>query len=616
MNLHDDENKHSCCKNEGADSTGIKDPVCGMGVNENDTFLRYEYKGLNYYFCSEHCMKAFKNNPEDYLAGPDTKPAMTNSHDNDLKRIETQATELRDAKEKLRLERDFLQTTIDSLPYPFYVVDMKSHSILIANKVTESVFGREGLIGAKCYKVSHHRDTPCDGEEHPCPILAVKRTGKPFITEHIHFDKNNNPLIMEVHGYPVYSELGNHLMMIEFSIDITEKKELKAEKERLEGRLRQAQKMEAIGTLAGGIAHDFNNILAAIMGYADMAHEKAKPDSSICSDLEQVLKAVNRAKELVKQILCFSRQGEIEKKPIQIQTVIKEALKLLRASLPTTIEIRQNIDTQCGPITADPTQIHQVLMNLCTNAAHAMRDQTDGVLSVALQEVTLDSADLRSHPDIVPGAYIKLTIGDTGHGMEQAICERIFEPYFTTKEKGKGTGLGLSVAHGIIKNHDGDITVYSELGKGTTFNIYLPRIVAEHGDEEPCVSEPIKGGTEHILFVEDEEIVAQMGEAMLTSLGYKVTALKSSIEALAHFKAQPDKFDLVITDMTMRRMTGKDLSENILNIRPETPIILCTGFSELINGNKAKQIGIRAYFMKPILKRDLAKIVRKVLDEK
>ncbi len=541
---------------------------------------------------------------------------MTISHDNDQKKLETQVNELRETKDRLRYERDFLQITIDSLPYPFYVVDTKNYAILIANKVAEATFGHGGLIGTKCYAVTHNRDTPCNDAEHPCPINTVKKTSKPFITEHIHFDKNNNPHIMQVHGYPIQSEHGTHLMMIEFSIDITETRALEVEKKILTAKLRQAQKMESIGTLAGGIAHDFNNLLTAVLGFAEIAFEKCAPGSSIYSDLGQILKAGNRAKELVKHILAFSRQGEIEKKPVQIQTVIREAIKLLRASLPTTMEIKQDIDKQCGPINADPTQIHQVLMNLCTNAAQAMRDQTDGVLSVALKEVVLNPENMAMHPDIVPGNYIKLTISDTGCGIKEDICEKIFEPYFTTKGKGKGTGLGLSVAYGIIKDHSGDITVYSELGKGTTFNIYLPRIAVEHVDIELYTPKSITGGTEHILLVDDEEMIVQMMEKMLTNLGYQVTALLSGIEAFEQLKAQPDKFDLVITDMTMPLITGKELSQKILEIHPEKPIILCSGFSEQINDTIAKKIGIREYLMKPIVNRDLAKTIRKILDEK
>ncbi len=537
---------------------------------------------------------------------------MATASDNELG---AKANNLKAANEEISRQRDFLQKTIDSLPYPFYVLDTDTHKILIANKVAESTFGNGTIIGKKCYEVSHHRNTPCDGPDHLCPIPAVKKAGKPFITEHIHLDKGNNILIMEVHGYPVRRGSNEQLMMIEFSVDITEKKQVESEKKELEERLRQAQKMEAIGTLAGGIAHDFNNILTAILGYAEMSHDNIDPDNPAYTDLEEVLLAGNRAKELVKQILSFSRQSEAEKKPVQIQIIIKEALKLLRASLPTTIEIKQDIDPQCGVINADPSQIHQVLMNLCTNASHAMEETTNGVLSITLQEVTLDYVDIQRHPGLAPGEYVKLSVGDNGCGIPKDICGKIFDPYFTTKEKGKGTGLGLSVSHGIIKNHNGDISVYSEFGKGTTINIFLPRLVSTHAEENTVLPEAVLRGSERILFVDDEEAIARMGKAMLTSLGYRVTAVSDSVEAFDLFKTRPEDFDLIITDMTMPQMTGKELSEKILNIRPQIPIVLCTGFSEHINGNKAKKIGIKEYAMKPVGKKDLAIIVRKLLDE-
>jgi len=540
----------------------------------------------------------------------------TSSDNNSINELDAKANNLKDANEEISNQRDFLQTTIDSLPYPFYVLGVDTHEIKLANKIAESTFGDGTIVGKKCYEVSHHRDTPCGGIDHICPIHAVKSTGRPFISEHNHLGKDNNIHIMEVHGYPVRRCSNEQLMMIEFSVDITEKKKLESEKEELEEKLRQTQKMEAIGTLAGGIAHDFNNILTAILGYAEMAYEASEPDKPAYTDLKEVLRAGNRAKELVKQILSFSRQSEAEKKPIQIQIIIKEALKLLRASLPTTIEIKQDIDSKCGAINADPTQIHQVLMNLCTNAFHAMQGKTSGVLSITLQNITLDYRDIPRHPGLAPGEYVKLSVGDNGCGIPKDICGRIFDPYFTTKEKGKGTGLGLSVSHGIIKNHNGDISVYSELGKGTTFNIFFPRLVSSHAEENTVLPETVLGGTEHILFVDDEEAIARMSKAMLESLGYRVTALSNSIEAFELFKARPEDFDLIITDMTMPQMTGKELSENILNIRPQIPIVLCTGFSEQINGIEAKEIGIKGYAMKPVGKKDLAAIIKKLLNER
>jgi PAS domain S-box-containing protein len=380
----------------------------------------------------------------------------------------------------------------------------------------------------------------------------------------------------------------------------------------MERQLRQAQKMEAIGTLAGGIAHDFNNILAAIIGYTEMLLFKIPKDSPIRHNLEQVLKAGNRAKELVKQILAFSRQSEQEMKPVQISLVVKEALKLLRASLPTTIEIRQNITGKMGMILADPTQIHQVLMNLCTNAAHAMR-ATGGVLEVGLGEVKLDGQMMEQCPELTPGSYLRLTVRDTGHGMDSMVMARIFDPFFTTKSPGEGTGMGLAVVHGIVKSHGGAIGVSSEPGVGTTFQMFFPRLP---NDVVPISKSavPVPRGSETILFVDDEEALVEMVQQMLEHLGYDVVARTSSREALEAFRAQPHKFDLVITDQTMPQLTGVDLSREVMAIRPDVPVILCTGFSEIISPEKAKAMGIREFVLKPIITREIAVTIRKALE--
>jgi two-component system cell cycle sensor histidine kinase/response regulator CckA len=373
--------------------------------------------------------------------------------------------------------------------------------------------------------------------------------------------------------------------------------------------------MEAIGTLAGGIAHDFNNILAAIMGYTEMALYDVPEGTSGRRNLEQVLKAGYRGKDLVKQIITFSRRRDEERRPMRISPIVKEALKMLRASLPTTIDIRQNIKTQSGMVLADPTQIHQVLMNLISNAAYAMREK-GGVLEVSLTDVDIYLDDAAPpHPDLKPGPYLKLTVSDTGHGIEHAIMERIFDPFFTTKRPGEGTGMGLAVVHGIVKSYGGAILVDSEPGKGSAFDVFFPRIEGYVLPEVDAAA-PMPTGDEHILFVDDEEALADMVQQMLERLGYSVVVKTSSLEALEVFKVHPDQFDLVITDQTMPHMAGVDLAKEIMRIRPEIPIILCTGFSEVISAEEAKTFGIREFLMKPFATRMLAETIRRALDSK
>jgi PAS domain S-box-containing protein len=387
------------------------------------------------------------------------------------------------------------------------------------------------------------------------------------------------------------------------------------DKVHLRNRLQHSQKMEALGTLAGGVAHDFNNILTAILGFAQLARDQVAGGTPYRRYLDQVLSAGSRAADLVRQILTFSRWTEQERKPVEVPPIIKEALKLLRSSLPTTIEIRQEIaiEPQEGMVLADPTQIHQVMMNLCTNAAHAMRTR-GGVLGVSLSRIGVTAPLVARYPDLKPGPHLQLTVSDTGYGMDAALMERIFDPYFTTKGLGEGTGLGLAVVQGIVKSCGGLITVYSEPGQGTTFNIFLPEIRCDATLEAEAPVEPATG-SERILFVDDEKTLVDLGKEMLESLGYDVVAKTSSIEALATFRNQPPAFDLVITDMTMPGLTGSELAQELLAIRSDLPIILCTGFSGLINGPQCKAMGIREFVMKPYVSTNLAKTIRKALQQ-
>jgi signal transduction histidine kinase len=394
-----------------------------------------------------------------------------------------------------------------------------------------------------------------------------------------------------------------------------EKNVVKQQKHELEAQLWQAQKMEAIGTLAGGIAHDFNNILTAIIGYSQLAEMDLAELPETKRKVSEVIKAGNRAKELVQHILTFSRQSEEDKNQLEIHLIVKEALKLLRASTPSTIEFKQDISTDSGCINANSTRIHQVIMNLCTNAYHAM-SEGGGVLTVSLCSVRLALGELAGQ-DNPSGSYVKLSVGDTGCGISESIFAKIFDPYFTTKAQGVGTGLGLSLVMGIIKSHDGYITLQSEEGKGTTFNVYFPRVTDVSVAASAISGERLMpvGGTENILVADDEEIIVKFTEEILTILGYKVTVAKNGKVALDLFKAHPENFDLLITDMTMPEMVGTELSRQILEIKPDLPIILCTGHSDKVNLNIAKEIGIKEYRIKPVPGLDLAKIVRQLLDE-
>ncbi len=402
---------------------------------------------------------------------------------------------------------------------------------------------------------------------------------------------------------PVLDKSGNITNFVSIKRDVTREVEL-------EKQLLHAQKMESIGTLAGGIAHEFNNILSIIIPNAELAIDNV-PDGSLAKEcLNEIRSASLRAMEVVQQILGFARRSIAKLEPVRISPTIKDSLKLIRASIPTTISISQEISCEFDTVLADPTQISQVVMNLCSNAAHAMREH-GGALKVTLKNVELEKQDAGS--ELEPGYYAVLTVSDTGQGIPPEITGRIFDPYFTTKELGEGTGMGLSLVHGIVKSYNGIITVHSEPEKGTVFEILLPVI---EGETEPKVEKPDTSptGTERILFVDDEPSLVKVARSMLKRLGYEVETKINSVEALELFRSGPDRFDLVITDMSMPQMSGQRLAKEILNIRPDMPIILCTGFSEKISEKNVEELDIKAFVIKPFSTHNLARAVRKVLD--
>ena len=429
--------------------------------------------------------------------------------------------------------------------------------------------------------------------------------GKTWSGRLINIKKNGSEFTEEATISPVFSDKKEIISYVAVKRDITDKLQLEAQ-------LQQAQKMEAIGSLAGGIAHDFNNILSPIFGYTEMLLLEAPEGSQLRQGLSRILAGARTAKKLVAQILAFSRQSDHEKKPLKIQSIVEEDLKLVRSLLPVTITISRYISNSCSLIMADPTQMSQVLMNLCTNAFHSM-EEMNGTLTVTLKEIELEVNDLLN-PEMVPGTYVCLTVADTGSGIEPHVLPRIFDPYFTTKDQDKGTGLGLAIIHGIVKGHNGHISVSSEPGKGTEFRVYLPAIEAI-SETEHASAQAVSGGDERILLVEDKKDVLDIEQQLLEYLGYQVTARSSSQDALELFKVRPDAFDLVLTDLTMPNMSGDELAGELIKIRPEIPIVLCSGFSEVLSESRAAALGIRGMMMKPVTMNDLSRVIRDVLDK-
>jgi len=505
------------------------------------------------------------------------------------------------AEKALRVSHERFLAVLNSLDATIYVADLETYEILFVNKYMIESFG-SNMTGETCWKVFRNEEKICS---HCNNSKLVDENGKPTGVR-VWQDKNPITEKWYINYDRVIEWTDGRLVKLQIATDITDFRKMQEE-------LRQAQKMESIGNLAGGIAHDFNNLLYPIIGYSELLKEDLPQDSPERESAKEIFNAGRRGAELVKQILAFSRQTEHKLSPVRFQKILKEVLKLTRSTIPSDIEIFQNIQKDCGLIMGEATQLHQIAMNLITNAYHAV-EKVSGEISVQLKEIMLDNDDLKnSH--LQPGQYVMLSVSDNGIGIPKKLMNNIFEPYFTTKEQGKGTGLGLAVVYGILTEHKGDIKVYSKEGKGTTFNVYLPLMMKS--DEAILTEEVFKKltGTERLLLVDDEESVVRLEKQMLERLGYNVSARTNSLEALETFNSNPDGYDLVISDMTMPNLTGDQLAQKLMSIRPDIPIVICTGFSERINKEQAEANKVKGFLMKPVVKSEMAQMVRKVLDE-
>lgn len=514
------------------------------------------------------------------------------------KQVHKQTSAFRESEEKFR-------KLVTTAPYGIQLTDREG-KILYSNPAHHRIQGYPDgeLIGKYIWELmtdDHHRAKAKDYyqkliKEQPVPDVFFNRDST----------YDGRVIDVQINWNYIKSSAGEVEGVISVISDITKQKAL-------ESSVRDAQRMESIGNLAGGIAHDFNNILFPIVGMSELLLEDLPRDSIEYESAEEIFKAGKRGGDLVKQILEFSRRSEHKMRPTRIQNILREVIKLSRSTIPAYIEIKQDIQQDCGMVMADPSQLHQIGMNIITNAYHALED-SGGNISIKLNQIELEAPE-STKINLNPGAYAMLSISDTGHGMSEELIGKIFDPYFTTKQNGKGTGLGLAVVYGIVKEHGGGVKVYSEIGKGSTFDIYLPLMKKTNGAESISAPLECQGGNERILLVDDENSIATLEKKMLERLGYKVILRLHSVEALEAFKANPSSFDLVITDMNMPNIPGDRLAQKIKSIRSDVPVVICTGFSVRINENNIKEMGIDGLLMKPIVKSDMAKVVRKVLDD-
>ena len=502
--------------------------------------------------------------------------------------------ELEEEAAALKEDRERFLSIFETIPAVIDIVEPKTFEVLFANQYTRDLYGQD-IVGKTCYNVFHNFDRPCS-----------------FCNNEQILKEKDKVLHWEYHSETVDRDFATINRIIrwpdgrdvkfEFSIDITRRKMLEAQ-------IRHSHKMQALGTLAGGIAHDFNNILSIIIGNAELAMDPVPEWTPTRINLEEIQTAGFRAKNLVKQLLSFSHMPEGRREPIRLSPLIQESLGLIRASLPAAVEIQERITATSDAVLADASLLRQVMINLCTNAAQAMAD-AGGVIEIELSDAETNT----SSTDAPTAREIRLTIRDTGPGIPADIRDRIFDPYFTTREVGQGSGMGLAVVHGIVQNHCGSITVDSAPGRGTAVHIRLPVVELKDAPIAP-VSKPAPGGNESILFVDDEQSIADMGWMMLSRLGYHVIAKTDPEQALEVFRERSDQFDLLVTDMTMPRMNGDQLVKEALRIRPDMPIILCTGYSDKMSRDRARNMGIRKYIEKPFNKTFFAEAVRTVLDQ-
>ena len=478
-------------------------------------------------------------------------------------------------------------------------------NILEVNDIAEQKLGmpRKEIIGKKCYELIHGTGAP-PGD---CPMTLALKTKKQASAP-LHIEKLQGDFLVTC--TPVLNSDQKVEKIIHIQTDISQIKQIQQEKKTLERHLQQAQHLEAIGTMAGGIAHDFNNILSSILGFTELSLDDAKSYPEIEENLQEIYTAGKRAKELVKQILTFARQTKEKKQNVSVGPIAKEVLKFIRSSSPTTIDIDHHIATKAS-VRVDPTRLHQVFMNLCTNAVQAMED-FGGQLKVSVTTENHPDRHAFLHHNLQAGEYVKVSVSDTGYGIAQDIHDKIFEPYFTTKSGKEGTGLGLSTVHGIINDCGGHIHCESQPGQGTVFTIYLPKAASKI--DQPEIRPDLPGGNEHILIVDDEPAIARLEQRLLEHLGYRVTALTDSRKALDMFSASPDAFDLLLTDMTMPVLTGERLAKAVKEIRPDFPVILCTGFSKKVSGSRLSEMNVDEICMKPVLHGKLAASIRKLLD--
>ena len=559
-------------------------------INESESLKRYEFRFIDKNKTIKHI-----------LLTVDIVPGTAKSVSSLL-----DITRRKEAEQALQKSQERFLTVLNSIDATIYVADMETYEIIFMNKYMIESFGGD-KTGKLCWEIFRKEGKPCS---HCTNDNLLDENNKPT---GVHTWQGKNPITNKWylnHDRAIEWEDGR-LVKLQIATDITYLKNM-------ENKLLQAHKMESIGTLAGGIAHDFNNILFPILGHTEMLLQELPEKDPSRDTMKKIYASALRAKDLVKQILTFSRQDINEFKLIKIQPIIKEAIKFIRSSIPSTISIQQDIKEDCGLIKADPTQIHQIVMNLATNAYHAM-EETGGKMNVTLKKI-----DIREQNDdhgliaseAAPGIYAMLTISDTGIGIDKDIYEKIFDPFFTTKKQGKGTGLGLSVVHGIVKSMGGTIQIKSELNQGTKFHIYLPIAKESSMEQKTQIKKPIQKGNEHILLVDDEEDIIIMERQMLERFGYQVSSYCSSIEALEAFQAAPDKFDIIITDMAMPNMSGDKLAAELTKTRPDIPILLCTGYSGIISEEKAASLGIKGFLMKPVIMKDLTGKIREVLDKK